>query len=547
MKIGILYICTGKYEIFWKDFYLSCEKYFIPEAEKHYFVFTDALKIDFEEDNSRIHKIYQNNLGWPHNTLKRYEMFLKIEEELRKFDYLLFLNADLIFLKHIPKEDFIPENGQLLVACKHPGYFNKNRSKFDYEKNKKSLAYINKNEGKYYFAGGINGGETSSFIRAMKVLNSNIDNDLKNNIIAKWHDESHWNKYLSDKLEQVKILEPSFLYPESSNLSFDKVIMIRDKRKYFEYTSVGKNIKNNFMEKIKNSLKKIHIIRTSRIWLLTGKWLRRINFLRTIYRNKKMEALLAFRNNDKELKYINKEINKYCKKGVCNFGQLLIARSSVSIDNFFNVLLPHSQNIQYTDTEIEKFYKSLQQKYKTLIYWKENIGTREPDYKGAHLISHGFTYLMNEVNINIDDVVFDIGAAPGDFSALSVTKGASKVYAFEPEKIQTNVLEKINKLNGNKIDIIEKYVDEKSSGQTTTIDDFVKENNINEVNFIKMDIEGAEPNALRGAKNTLKNHKPKLAVCTYHNLNDEADIKNAIINANPNYDFYIKKGIIYAY
>ena len=29
-KLGILYICTGKYDIFWEDFYKSCEKYFLP-------------------------------------------------------------------------------------------------------------------------------------------------------------------------------------------------------------------------------------------------------------------------------------------------------------------------------------------------------------------------------------------------------------------------------------------------------------------------------------------------------------------------------------
>ena len=62
MKIGILYICTGKYEIFWKDFYLTCEKYFISEAEKHYFIFTDITELEFEKGNAKITKIYQKNL-----------------------------------------------------------------------------------------------------------------------------------------------------------------------------------------------------------------------------------------------------------------------------------------------------------------------------------------------------------------------------------------------------------------------------------------------------------------------------------------------------
>ena len=41
MNIGILYIATGRYITFWEEFFKSAEKYFITEATKHYFVFTD--------------------------------------------------------------------------------------------------------------------------------------------------------------------------------------------------------------------------------------------------------------------------------------------------------------------------------------------------------------------------------------------------------------------------------------------------------------------------------------------------------------------------
>ena len=105
MKIGILYICTGKYKIFWKDFYLTCEKNFITEAEKHYFVFTDSPKIDFEKQNGNIHRIYQANLGWPDNTLKRYEIFLKSKEKILGMDYLFYLNANLLFLERITADE----------------------------------------------------------------------------------------------------------------------------------------------------------------------------------------------------------------------------------------------------------------------------------------------------------------------------------------------------------------------------------------------------------------------------------------------------------
>lgn len=232
MKIGILYICTGKYSIFWKDFYLTCEKNFINEAEKHYFVFTDAENIDFEKENYRIHKIYQENLGWPDNTLKRYHIFLKHIDKYHDIDYLFYLNANLLFLEKINTEEFLPQEdkNKKIIGCLHPGYYNKKTSRYPYEKRSKSTAFIEKTKRKYYFAGGINGGATKDFIDVMKILNENIEKDYKDKIIARWHDESHWNWYLNNNLDIIKMLNPSFLYPEGWNIPFKKKILIRDKR-----------------------------------------------------------------------------------------------------------------------------------------------------------------------------------------------------------------------------------------------------------------------------------------------------------------------------
>ena len=55
-KIGMLYICTGKYTVFWPEFYRSFEEKFLPGCEKEYFVFTDAPAIEYE-DAPRVHRI----------------------------------------------------------------------------------------------------------------------------------------------------------------------------------------------------------------------------------------------------------------------------------------------------------------------------------------------------------------------------------------------------------------------------------------------------------------------------------------------------------
>ncbi|MFA7314322.1 MAG: family 6 glucosyltransferase [Candidatus Magasanikbacteria bacterium] len=254
MKIGILYICTGKYNLFWKDFYLSCEKYFISDAEKHYFVFTDSESIEFESENSRIHRVPQENLGWPGNTLRRYEMFLKLKETLKSFDFLFFFNANLQFLEKIIADEFVPVGQEKLVACLHPGYYDKKVDSFTYERNSRSSAFIPKGQGAYYFAGGINGGRSKDFIESMEVMSNNIKKDFSNNITAVWHDESHWNCYLNNNLHIVKILTPAYLYPEDFDIPFERKILIKDKTKLGGHFKLRNKLE---MRLIVSNLKKI--------------------------------------------------------------------------------------------------------------------------------------------------------------------------------------------------------------------------------------------------------------------------------------------------
>ena len=67
------------------------------------------------------------------------------------------------------------------------------------------------------------------------------------------------------------------------------------------------------------------------------------------------------------------------------------------------------------------------------------------------------------------------------------------------------------------------------------IDDMVKELNLPRVSFIKMDIEGAEREALKGSLETLRAHRPRLMIDSYHRPDDMEVLPGIIRQAHPDY------------
>jgi len=108
-KIAILYIALGKYDRFWEEFHKSCEWNFLSEISKDYYVFTDSAKI---QENLHVHPISAQDKGWPRNTLDRFFFFDRISDELQKYDYCFFFNANTSFLKNISPNEVLPGKEQ---------------------------------------------------------------------------------------------------------------------------------------------------------------------------------------------------------------------------------------------------------------------------------------------------------------------------------------------------------------------------------------------------------------------------------------------------
>ena len=92
---------------------------------------------------------------------------------------------------------------------------------------------------------------------------------------------------------------------------------------------------------------------------------------------------------------------------------------------------------------------------------------------------------------------------------------------------------------------INKYHSWEGMVETATIDETVDRLGLSKVDFIKMDVEGAELDALRGAEASIRKHRPKLAISLYHNPEDVETIPRYLAGLDLGYRFYLDHHTIY--
>jgi len=227
-------------------------------------------------------------------------------------------------------------------------------------------------------------------------------------------------------------------------------------------------------------------------------------------------------------------------------------------ENFAN------QNYRYNDVKknaagFEWIYDKLvdEKSRETLIsYLNQRISG---DYKYAESVFDPNHYFSKDI-IKLDHEVFvDCGAFTGDtIQELLAIDNPKKVYAFEPDERNYTSL-KNKYINDSRIVCFKKGAYSKQdvlsfagnnadaskitdSGdykiEVDSIDNLIQDEKIS---FIKMDIEGAELEALMGATQAIKTNHPKLAISAYHKFEDLLTLPQFIYSLNDRYQFYLRR------
>ena len=206
--------------------------------------------------------------------------------------------------------------------------------------------------------------------------------------------------------------------------------------------------------------------------------------------------------------------------------------------------------------DLHKVYESLiddESKKAFYGYWLGNISHQWGEFNHsseAHYLTAGF--IPEQGSIVIEGGAFDGG------SAATFADMGCKVYTFEMDSKNFEMAKKIaaeknfvvenlglgsydhemnykSLISGSHLSV---YGD--NTAKITTIDNYVREKNLPRVDFIKLDVEGAELATLKGAKVTIARFKPILSLSAYHKLDDFWTLMNFAKSIRPDYEFAMR-------
>ena len=132
-------------------------------------------------------------------------------------------------------------------------------------------------------------------------------------------------------------------------------------------------------------------------------------------------------------------------------------------------------------------------------------------------------YVQGKHIINDGDVIVDAGVCEGNF-ILKYINLLSKAYLFEMDPLWQEAISRTFSDEVDKVTVINRSISNRTGGSSIRIDDVIDR----KIDFLKMDIEGAEIEGLLGAEKVLQESNAKCSICSYHRFGDELVIRNIL-------------------
>ena len=239
MKVGIYMVATNKYISLWENVVNQLSSLLSNNRD---FDITIMLATDQVITANKIAKSFKKlnfvldeipPYGWPEATLLRYEFILHFNN-FEEFDLCMYLDSDMVFHHLFFREVSGELSNHTIGVVRHPGFalylnplglfrgltdrkivrtlllniFKQPLRLGTWETNKLSTSYVSPFSRRAYVHGAIWFGKPKGFEQLCMVLSKNVQEDLKNGIIALWHDESHLNWFVSKN--RVAILDSKY-------------------------------------------------------------------------------------------------------------------------------------------------------------------------------------------------------------------------------------------------------------------------------------------------------------------------------------------------
>lgn len=216
IHVGLLVLVVGTYAQFVRHFLSSAETHFLPGQLVTYYILTDnprSMDPRIELGPERQMKVVQVTElpGWDRLAYRRMVLLADaIKDPISsEVDYIFCADVDQEFVAPVEEEIL----GKL-VATLHPEMYRKPRNVFPYEIEEVSSAYVEEDEGDYYYTSEFYGGLVSEMYNLARTCSLLILRDQANKVTARRLEESYLNRYLIDH-RPTCVLSPEYSWWDS--------------------------------------------------------------------------------------------------------------------------------------------------------------------------------------------------------------------------------------------------------------------------------------------------------------------------------------------